>query len=124
MGLQDLNENLYERKFDTPDIDTQYESGVASEAKDFQAKAWGGVATPSVRVVDESFLRKKKWLLIALGAIGVVALVVGAFFVRRLLFVDTKVSLSVEGPQSVASAETVLFSLQYANTNWVTLHQA
>lgn len=124
MGLQDLNENLYERKFDMPDIDTQYESGVVPEAKDFQAKAWGGVATPSVRVVDESFLRKRKWMLIALGVVGVVALVVGAFFVRRLLFVDTKVSLSVEGPQSVASAETVLFSLQYANTNWVTLHNA
>jgi hypothetical protein len=124
MGLQDLNENLYEQRFDAPDIETQYTAEVAPEAKDFRAKAWGGVAAPSVQVIEESFLRRRKWLLMALGVVGVIALVLGAFFVRKLLFVDTKVTLSVEGPQSVASAETVLFSLQYTNTNWVTLHNA
>lgn len=122
MGLQDLNENLYEKKFDAPDIDTQYASGTAGGGKDFQAKAWEQATTPSIKSVEDSFLQKRKWLLITLGVVGVIALVVGAFFVRKLLFVDTKVSLSIEGPQSVASAESVLFSLQYTNTNWVTLH--
>lgn len=124
MGLQDLNENLYEQKFETKDIETQYEAEVAPKSQDFQAKAWGGAVAPSVQAVDASFLRKRKWLLIALCVIGVIALVAGAFFIRKLLFVDTKVSLSIEGPKDVASAESALFSLQYTNTNWVTLHNA
>ncbi len=122
MGLQDLNENLYEQKFETKDIETKYEAEVASKPQDFQAKEWGGATRPSIQSVNESFVQKRKWLLMGVGIVGVIALVAGAFFVRKMLFVDTKVSLSIEGPKNVASAESVLFSLSYTNTNWVSLH--
>ena len=124
MGLQDLNENLYERDFDKKKIDTQYGDQTDIEVKDFQAQAWGETAAPSIQTVDAAFHKKRKWILIALGVLAVIALIAGAFFVRKLLFVDTKVVLSLDGPKNVASAESVLFSLQYTNDNWVALHNA
>lgn len=124
MGLQDLNENLYEPHFDQKKADTQYGTDDDLEGKDFQAQAWGATQGPSIDAVQASFLKRRKWLLMGLAVLGIVALIGSAFFIRRLLFVDTKVSLSVEGPKNVASAESVMFSFQYTNTNWVTLHNA
>jgi hypothetical protein len=124
MGLQDLNENLYERDFEKQKIDTRFEGQVDGSAKDFQSQAWAEKTTPSVEAVDDSLHKKRKWILIALGVVGMIALVASAFFVRKMLFSDTNVTLVLDGPKSVASAESVTFSLQYANDNWVALHSA
>ena len=124
MGLQDLNENLYDRDFNKKSIDTQYGNQSDAGTKDFQSQAWGEKAIPSIQTIDESIHKKRKRILIALGVAGIVVLVLGAFFVRNMLFADTKVSLVIDGPKSVASAESVTFSLQYSNDNWVALHDA
>jgi hypothetical protein len=124
MGLQDLNENLYERNFDTKHIETRYEGEAGMAAQDFQTRAWGEKPAPSIGAVNESFIRRRKWILIGAGIIGIGALIASAFFVRKMLFTDTKVSLAIEGAQSVANTESITFSLQYTNTNWVSLHNA
>ncbi len=124
MGLQDLNEDLYERDFSKRKIDTQYGNQALGGGKDFQSQDWREKVVPSVQAVDASLHTKRKWMLVALGVGAVIFLVLGAFFVRKMLFADTKVSLAIEGPKNVASAESVTFSLQYANNNWVALHNA
>ena len=124
MGLQDLNENLYDRDFNKKKIDTRYGVEADAAANDFQARAWGEKPAPSIRTIDESLHKKRKNILIASGVIGVIALVLGAFLIRGMLFADTKISLAIEGPKNVASAESVSFSLQYANDNWVAIHNA
>lgn len=124
MGLQDLNENLYDRDFNKKKIDTRYGAEADVKANDFQSQAWGEKAAPSIRTIDESLHKKRKNILIALGIMGAVVLVAGAFLVRSMLFSDTKISLAIEGPKNVASAESVTFSLRYANDNWVAIHDA
>lgn len=124
MGLQDLNENLYDRDFNKKSIDTQYGDQADTGTKDFQSQAWGEKQAPTIQTIDASLHKKRKWILVSLGALGIIALVVAAFFVRNMLFADTKVSVTIDGPKNVASAESVTFSLQYANNNWVGLHNA
>lgn len=137
MSLDELNEKLYGRDahinrekhtpFDPgqgasdPNVQSQFqrtENWRAPEAK----------RTRSIRELlftDVSGTRRFKRRTIAFGILGALVIIGGLiFFLRAMIFSEERVQVAVIGPQSVASAEEVTFTITYENDNWRSLKNA
>ncbi|QQS21205.1 MAG: hypothetical protein IPL87_01585 [Candidatus Moraniibacteriota bacterium] len=77
----------------------------------------------------ENFFLKNRSILqkaaIAVGAFVVFMVIVGSFIrIQRSLFSESRVSVSVTGPQNVNSSDLSRFTLSYENANRAAIHDA
>ena len=135
MGLEALNEKLHGRDihldrarqhtpFDPgqgaadPDVESQFQK--AEEWRDpiVESRA----TAQELMFMDISTRKRRRRIAIVLGAVAGVMLIGGLIFkVRAMLFSEDRVTLSIAGPQDVASAEETTFTVTYANKNWAGL---
>lgn len=127
MGLEDINEELHGREFHldrlagTAPYDPTAVTGTDAAAKREAFHTEG--SWKSGQVSEESILSKrKKWkriLTLSSGVLVVLVLLGGVTFkVQSLLYSESKISFSVNGPRQVASAESSEFTVVYSNKNW------
>ena len=127
MGLQDLNEELHGRDFhlDRMSGHTAYDptdpgdkTGEKRQAFEAAGK-WQTTARPGEEVIFMQQQKRKHRIALAVGGIAVVALLVGSVVkIRSLMYDEGQISLVVNGPRQVASAESSEFTVVYRNRNW------
>lgn len=125
MGLQERNEELYRREYGerTEDFRTPYdpESVDATSPVRFGEEPWTA-SEPSAKVpvryrVSRFLSRHRKGLLYGIvGFLTLGSLVVALSF-RSFLFAEERVTVVLSGPTDVASAESVSYSVRWANDN-------
>lgn len=130
MGLQDLNEQLHGRDFhlDRARPVTPYEPGGSSESGSTESFAaqepWTSTRLTEAQVVEKR-VRWKRIVTIVLGGVACCALLAGVVLkVRSLLYSEDGVSVALNGPRQVASAETSEFTIVYGNQNWSSINNA
>lgn len=125
MSLRELNENLYEHNdhsagsHHTPQTFIDPASVPADSVS--QVGTWRATS-PAVLTAAEMEKKRRKWKIIIAVTI-VVALIVlialGVYVSRNYLFNDANVTLGIDGPRDVASAEDVKFTFRYGDANWL-----
>lgn len=133
MGLQDLNEELHSRDFhlDRTLGHTAYDpmtpgDDAAEKQRAFEAAGkWQTTARPSGDMIFMQQEKRKHRMAIALGGFALVALLVGSVVkIRSLMYSEDQITLVVNGPRQVASAESSEFTVIYRNKNWSAIKNA
>lgn len=134
MSLEDLNEQLHGRDAHldrarlTPQEDHTAEEIAREQVAFQQADDWR-TAAPKVEkdvyIVNPKSNKRKKILRWSLGILGA-ALVLGAAAFAAYTFFQRQsaVGIKIEGPQNVASAEPVSFTVIYTNDSWSEISDA
>jgi hypothetical protein len=124
MGLEELNENLHKRDFESSrDLGTGYDPGAGTSPEDlsFESQDWHVAASvvpeKSRTPVMDFFARRGKLILVGFTSVVFILVVANLALIRGMLFDTSQVSLSFSGPRDVASAETVTYVLSYENRN-------
>lgn len=127
MGLQDLNEELHSRDFhlDRMSGQTAYDptdpgdkTGEKRQAFETAGK-WQTTARPGEEMIFMQQQKRKHRIALVVGGIAVVALLVSSVIrIRSLMYDEERISLVVNGPRQVASAESSEFTVVYRNRNW------
>lgn len=135
MSLQELNDKLHGRDVHLDRarqhvFSHESEESLDKELSEFQkTEQW---KVPEKKVVPVEILlaedikkkKRRKILIITLGSIAGLLLISGiAWKIHSSLFNEEKLVLTFSGPQEVASAELVTFTLSYDNDNWLMLKQ-
>lgn len=127
MGLQDLNEELHSRDFHLDRMlgHTAYDptapgDGTGEKRQAFEAAGkWRTTVRPGEEMIFMQQQKRKHRVALALGGIAVMALLIGSVFkIRALIYSEEQITLAVDGPRQVASAESSEFTVVYGNQNW------
>lgn len=134
MSLEDLNQKLHGRdahldrtRLVPKDVHTSGE--ISAEQAAFQQRdVWqsnlplGTAEKNDIYIVNAQTVKRKKWLWWGVGGF-VTLLVVGALGFLGYTFWERQsaVTVSIEGPQNVASAEPVSFRVAYQNDSWTSV---
>lgn len=87
--------------------------------------AWQATPRPGADVLFLQQQKRKRWGMLLLGGVALLVFLLGAVVkVRSLLYSEDQVSLSVQGPRQVASAESSEFTVVYSNRNWAAIENA
>lgn len=134
MSLQELNDKLHGRELhlDRTREHTAYDPGTEQEnpetvAQFQETEVWREPTVPSQEAVAADFAkqqRRRKIALIIGGIAGLILLGGIVFKIRSMLFSEERVELGISGPKNVASAESVTFTVSYANDNLASLDDA
>lgn len=138
MSLEELNEKLHSRDahLDRTRPRSAFEPGSPTGSPETQVafqrtETWRdapSVPPASAQALlfsDISKRKRRRQIAWAVGGMAALALLGGLTYqVRTSLFSQERVKLSITGPQDVASAETVTFTVTYANQNWAGLENA
>jgi len=129
MGLQDLNEDIYDRDYENSrEVRSEYVPGKNVEGNiGFGADQWRErLADPmSFRARTARFFsEKRRWVVVAAVVFVLVGLLVSIPFVRTALFSDARVVVEIDGPREVASVETVQYIIRYENGNVLSMNDA
>ncbi len=135
MSLQELNDELHGREVhrrvheaipydpavepEKPEVVGQFQT-----TEEWQNPVLG--TTPDTLAAEaEQERKKRRYIALGLGGVALLLLLVGAAWkIHSMIFDEARVSVAIAGPKSVASAETVSFTLSYGNDNWSSLDDA
>lgn len=137
MSLEELNEKLYGRDvhLNKPEH-TPFDPGQGASDPNVQSQFqrtedWHPPKEKSkwsireLLFTDASGTRRFKRRTIAFGILGALVIIGGLiFFLRAMIFSEERVQVEISGPQSVASAEEIKFTITYVNNNWRKLENA
>lgn len=137
MSLDELNEKLYGRDVHiNREKHTPFDPGQGASDPNVQSqfqrtedwrpqKEKNKWSIRELLFTDVSGTRRFKRRTIAFGILGALIVIGGLiFFLRAMIFSEERVQVTVNGPQSVASAEEVTFMVTYENDNWRSLKNA
>ncbi len=124
MPLEDLNAKIHSRGFETKKVDVSMTEHTDIKPDAFGDADWTKEAAPTIVDLEEKFKKRRKWIMIGFATLGVLLLAALAFLVRAKIFDDARVMAVIDGPKSVAAAESITFSISYTNDNWVNLKNA
>lgn len=131
MSLEETNKKLYRPEL-LPDPSAEGEvihsqGELAEERAAFgRTEGWKdqSVHQDIYLVNPEAARRKKLWIWGAIAATALVLLAGGAYFGVREYLRGDRVTVQISGPQSVASAEDVSYTITFRNGNRVALENA
>lgn len=127
MSLSEIKKKLYQRNEEkslSRHDESEYDVKAASDfnanpadAADLWEKKEKGLNLEQKKVIRTG--------MIALGAVlGIILLMVICFFVRKALFLEERVSVSIDGPKEAKSGNLITYEIDYTNNNFLDLKNA
>lgn len=125
MSLSEIKNRLYKKdekphlaeyeksEFD-PESKTATPSNIGLNANDAWEEKKAFIGKEEKKAAKVGFI----WLGVILGIIGIV---VGVFQVRKSSFNESKIAVSISGPDEVRSGELATYEVSYVNDNWGSL---
>ena len=128
MSLREIEDKLYKKDADPnlaqhekSEFDARNEDASPKDLKFDANDAW----EEKKYFLDEKGKKAVKMGFIWLGVIlGIIGLVVAVYQIRKSAFNESKVAISIEGPDEIRSGELVEYEITYTNDNWGTLKNA